>query len=81
MYKFTCDKCGREFYSKADPSGWRSHLCNGCSGKPYKDYPVETTSVAAPKPLPVKPVYNQAANEVIKKEFNIDSYIMDILST
>lgn len=81
MFKFTCEKCGNEFYSKADPSGWRHKLCNACSGKPYKDYPVETTSIAAPKPVPVKPVYNQVAQAQPKKEFNLDDYIMDIVCT
>ena len=40
-YTFRCEKCGGEFYSKVDPSGWRHHLCNACSGKQYKDYPVQ----------------------------------------
>lgn len=80
MYKFTCEKCGGEFYSKADPSGWRHKTCNACSGKPYKDYPVETVNVSAPKPVPIKPVYNQQAQQV-KKEFNLDEYIMEMLST
>ncbi len=80
MFKFTCEKCGGEFYSKADPSGWRHKMCNACSGKPYKDYPVETT-MPAPKPVPIKPVYNQVAQTQTKKEFNLDEYIMDMLAT
>lgn len=81
MFKFTCEKCGNEFYSKADPSGWRHKMCNACSGKPYKDYPVETTTITAPKPVPVKPVYNGVAQATTKKEFNLDEYIMEIIST
>jgi hypothetical protein len=82
MFTFKCEKCGGEFYSKADPSGWRHKYCNACSGKPYKDYPVDTTTVQAPKPVPVKPVYNQVATQQApKKEFNLDEYIMDIIST
>ena len=80
MYEFTCEKCGGEFYSKTDPSGWRHKMCNACSGKPYKDYPVETT-MPAPKPVPIKPVYNQVAQTQTKKEFNLDEYIMDMLAT
>jgi hypothetical protein len=80
MYKFTCEKCGGEFYSKADPSGWRHKMCNACSGKPYKDYPVETTTLTAPKPVPTKPVYNNIAPTKPKQEFNLDDYIMDMLS-
>ena len=82
MFTFKCEKCGGEFYSKADPTGWRHKYCNACSGKPYKDYPVDTTTVQAPKPVPVKPVYNQVATQQQpKKEFNLDEYIMDIIST
>ena len=81
MYEFTCEKCGGRFYSKADPSGWRHKMCNACSGKPYKDYPVETTTVKAPKPVPVKPVYNSVAESKPTKEFNLDEYIMDMLAT
>lgn len=83
MFKFVCEKCGKEFYSKADPSGWRHKMCNACSGKPYKDYPVETTTPtpSVPKSVPVKPVYNQVAQAQPKKEFNIDEYIMDMIST
>lgn len=80
MYEFTCEKCGGRFYSKADPSGWRHKMCNACSGKLYKDYPVETTT-PAPKPVPVKPVYNQVAQAQPKKEFKVDEYIMDIIAT
>lgn len=82
MFTFKCEKCGGEFYSKADPTGWRHKYCNACAGKPYKDYPVDTTTVQAPKPVPVKPVYNQVATQQQpKKEFNLDEYIMDIIST
>lgn len=81
MFEFTCEKCGGRFYSKADPSTWRTKMCNSCSGKPYKDYPVDTTSIVAPKPIPVKPVYNKVAESQVKKEFNLDEYIMDIIST
>lgn len=83
-YTFVCDVCGGTFYSKVDPSGWRSHKCNKCSGKQYKDYPVEgTTPSYQPKAVPTaKPVYNnQAANKVEKKEFNLDEYIADIIFT
>ena len=82
-YQFKCEKCGGTFYSKVDPSGWRHHYCNACSGKPYKDYPVDGTTKAVQevaKPVPVKPVYSNVA-PVPKKEFNIDEYIMDIIST
>lgn len=83
-YQFQCEKCGGLFYSKVDPSGWRHHYCNACSGKPYKDYPVDTTSKTVQniaKPVPVKPVYNNVAPTPPKKDFNIDEYIMDIIST
>lgn len=73
QYTFTCEKCGGEFYSKVDPSGWKHHVCNACSGKQYKDYPA---------PSKVKPVYNNSqTNKVEKKEFNLDEYITDIIST
>lgn len=81
MFKFTCEKCGGEFYSKADPSGWKHTVCNACSGKPYKDYPVETTSLPAPKPVPIKPVYNKVAQQQPSREFNLDEYIMEIITT
>lgn len=80
MYEFVCEKCGGRFYSKADPSGWRHKMCNACSGKPYKDYPVDTTTVTAPKPVPIKPVVNNVVQQPPKKEFNLDEYIMDMLS-
>ena len=81
-YTFTCDKCGGEFYSKVDPSGWRHHLCNACSGKQFKDYPVNKPSYS-PKPVPTsKPVYNNIPpKQVEKKEFNLDEYITDIIGT
>lgn len=83
-YQFQCEKCGGTFYSKVDPSGWRHHYCNACSGKPYKDYPVDTASKITNnvvKPVPVKPVYNNVAPTTPKKDFNIDEYIMDIIAT
>lgn len=83
-YQFQCEKCGGLFYSKVDPSGWRHHYCNACSGKPYKDYPVDATSKTVQevvKPVPIKPVYNNVAPATPKKDFNIDEYIMDIIST
>ena len=82
-YTFTCDVCGGEFYSKVDPSGWRSHKCNACSGKQYKDYPVagsQPKPTYQPKPVPVKPVYNNVqAQPVAKAEFNLQEYIADLL--
>ena len=84
QYTYTCEKCGGTFYSKVDPSGWRHHVCNACSGKQYKDYPVaNATPSYQPKPVPTaKPVYNNVApKQVEKKEFNLDEYIMDIIST
>lgn len=83
MYTFTCEKCGGQFYSKADPSGWRHKICNACSGKPYKDLPVEgNTPMYQPKPVPAKPTYNKPAytpTKVEKQEFNLDNYIADML--
>ena len=81
MFEFTCEKCGKRFYSKVDPSGWKHTICNGCSGKPYKDYPVpdngstEGTSYT-PKPVPVKPVYNKPQEP--KAEFNLKDYASDM---
>lgn len=83
-YTFRCEKCGGEFYSKVDPSGWRHHLCNACSGKQYKDYPVASGSTTyTPKPVPTsKQVYNNIpAKPVEKKEFNLDEYICDLIQT
>lgn len=84
QFTFTCEKCGKEFYSKVDPSGWRHHVCNGCAGKPYRDYPVgSNVSVAPtynPKPVPtVKPVYNKQAEVQVQQEFNLQEYISDLL--
>lgn len=83
-YTFTCEKCGGTFYSKLDPSGWRHHVCNACSGKNYKDYPVpgtQPTPTYQPKPVPTaKPVYNNVQPvQVEKKEFNLEDYISDML--
>lgn len=81
-FTFTCEKCGGEFYSKVDPSDWRHHVCNACSGKQYKDYPVNSTPSYTPKPVPTKPVYNNVqAQSVVKKDFNMDEYIADIIAT
>ena len=82
-YTFTCEKCGGTFYSKIDPSGWKHTICNACSGKQYKDYPVEGSQPTyVPKPVPVKPVYNNVpAKPVEKKEFNLEDYIADMLIT
>ena len=78
-YTFVCEKCGGTFYSKLDPSTWRHTICNKCSGKQYKDYPVEgTTPTYNPKPVPTKPVYNNVP-VAPKKEFNLDEYIADLL--
>ena len=53
QYTFTCEKCGGQFYSKLDPSNWKHTICNACSGKPYKDYPVATAQQTyQPKPVP-----------------------------
>jgi hypothetical protein len=88
MFTFTCEKCGGQFYSKVDPSGWRHTICNKCSGKPYKDLPVEGSAQAPtyqPKPVPTaRPSYGQVSNgvapaQVAKKEFDLDSYIADML--
>lgn len=88
MFTFTCEKCGGQFYSKVDPSGWRHTICNKCSGKPYKDLPVEGSAPAPtyqPKPVPTsKPsygqvTYNNVAPTQVKKEFDLDAYITDML--
>lgn len=84
QYTFRCEKCGGEFYSKVDPSGWRHHLCNACSGKQYKDYPVQgSTPTYSPKPVPTtKQVYNSVQpKQVEKKEFNLDEYVADLIFT
>lgn len=81
-YTFKCDVCGGEFYSKVDPSGWRTHKCNKCSGKQYKDYPVESGSTTyAPKNVPTaRQVYNNVPpKQVEQKEFNLEEYISDML--
>lgn len=85
-YTFVCEKCGGTFYSKVDPSGWRHHVCNACSGKQYKDYPVQGTQpipTYQPQPVPTqKPTYNNIPPaKVEKKEFNLDEYITDIIFT
>ena len=81
-YTYTCEKCGGQFYSKVDPSTWRHHVCNACSGKQYKDYPVAVaTPTYQPKPVPTaKPVYNNVQPvAVAKKEFDLETYIADML--
>lgn len=81
-YTFRCDVCGGEFYSKVDPSSWRTHKCNKCSGKQYKDYPVKSGSTTySPKPVPTtKQVYNNVQPvQVEKKEFNVEAYIEEML--
>lgn len=83
-YTFVCEKCGREFYSKLDPSNWRHKVCNGCSGKQYKDYPVDNTSPTPqyqPKPVPTKPVYtnNKPVQVEQPQTFNLTEYITDML--
>lgn len=83
-YTYTCEKCGGQFYSKVDPSGWRHHVCNACSGKQYKDYPVagtQPTPVYNPQPVPTaKPVYNNIpAQQVPKKEFDLETYVAELI--
>lgn len=81
-YTFKCDKCGGEFYSKVDPSGWRHHLCNACSGKQFKDYPVEGgTTTYTPRTVPTsKPVYNNVPPKPVeKKDFNLEEYIAEMI--
>lgn len=86
MYTFTCDTCGGTFYSKADPSNWRTKRCNKCSGKPYKDLPVP--GAAPVQAVPVQPVPQQnfsqpvaAPVQVQKPEFDLEAYISDVLVT
>ena len=83
QFVFTCEKCGGQFYSKVDPSGWRHTICNKCSGKPYKDFPVPSgsnvTPQYTPKPVPTKPVYNKQATAQQPQEFNLQEYIADLL--
>lgn len=81
-YTFVCEKCGGTFYSKLDPSGWRHRVCNACSGKQYKDYPVQNAvPTYNPQPVPTaRPVYNNVQpQQVTKKEFNLEEYITDML--
>lgn len=83
-YTYICEKCGGQFYSKVDPSTWRHHVCNACSGKQYKDYPVANTQLVPnyqPKPVPTaKPVYNNVQPvAVAKREFDLETYIADML--
>ena len=83
-YTYTCEKCGGQFYSKVDPSGWRHHVCNACSGKQYKDYPVagtQPTPVYNPQPVPTaRPVYNNIpAQQVPKKEFDLETYVAEMI--
>jgi len=74
MYKFTCSKCGGQFYSKVDMSNWTRPMCNKCAGKPYKDYPVEDS-----KPTQ-QPTYNNVPpTKIEKKEFDLESYITDMI--
>ena len=82
-YTFICEKCGGTFYSKQDPSGWRHRLCNACSGKQYKDYPVGNAAPTyQPKPVPTKPTYNNVQPvKVERKEFNLDDYCTDLVGT
>ena len=79
QYTFTCEKCGGQFYSKLDPSNWKHTICNACSGKPYKDYPVATAQQTyQPKPVPTsKPV--QTYQPKVKQEFDMDKYIDEML--
>lgn len=81
-YTFTCEKCGGTFYSKVNPSGWRHHLCNACSGKQFRDYPVEgTTPQFTPKHVPIKRDIKPTSKPIDKQVFNIDEYIADIIGT
>lgn len=84
MFEYTCEKCGGRFYSKADPNGWKHTVCNACSGKPYKDYPVNSNVTVAtapqPKPVPIKPTYNNVAvGKVEREEFNLEEYVSDMM--
>ena len=79
-YTFVCEKCGKEFYSKMDPSNWKHTICNACSGKSYKDYPVQQSVATTPtvKPVPVsKP--SQAYTPQPKVEFDCEKYIDEML--
>lgn len=81
QFTYTCEKCGKEFYSKADPSNWAHTICNACSGKPYKDYPVQQGSVTTqftPKSVPVSK-QTQAFVPQQKEEFDCEKYIDDML--
>ena len=81
-FTFVCEKCGRTFGSKVDPSGWRHKICNGCSGKPYKDYPVDSPSAYTVKPVPSSRGIQYSSGVVDmqpKKEFDLESYIADML--
>lgn len=79
MFTFTCDKCGGQFYSKVDMSKWAHKTCNACSGKPYKDYPVENT-IPQRAQQTAQPVYNNVQpTQVTKKEFDLESYITDMI--
>jgi hypothetical protein len=80
QYTFRCEKCGGEFYSKIDPSSWRHHVCNKCSGKQYKDYPVTNGTTYTPKQVPTKPVYNNVPPKPVeKKDFNLEEYIAEMI--
>lgn len=81
-FTFVCEKCGRTFGSKVDPSGWRHKICNGCSGKPYKDYPVDSPNTYTAKPVPSSRGIQYSSGVVDmqpKKEFDLESYIADML--
>lgn len=76
-YTFTCEKCGGQFYSKVDPSNWKHTVCNKCSGKQFKDYPVGNTQPSyQPKPVPTT---KQTYQPQVKKEFDYEEYIEEML--
>lgn len=77
-YTYTCEKCGRDFYSKVDPSGWRHKICNGCSGKTYKDYPVNQTPTYSPQPVPISKPQETFKPQPVKKGFDLSKYIDDM---
>lgn len=80
-YTYVCEKCGKEFYSKADPSNWAHTICNACSGKPYKDFPVEQQSKVVqftPKSVPVSKLTKTYAPQP-KAEFDYEKYIEEML--
>lgn len=83
MFTFTCERCGGQFYSKVDPSGWRHRICNKCSGKPYKDLPVLGTAPVQGVPTQPQPVQNFSQPiqpvSVQKKDFDLESYITEML--